>query len=118
MARFRVMTIIKAEEERALYHPGRLSPNHLPEDCHTKHNEFVEVNGEKMLRLFWRKPGEAAYVTQDIPVGNWEPSSPLFTSPPALLYSPEKLAGYDDVGEDDAEEDEYKDEDEDEDAAD
>jgi hypothetical protein len=112
MARFRVMCVIKAEEEKALYHPGRLSPNHLPEECHTKHNEFVEVNGVKMLRLFWREPGQAAYVTQDIPVGNWEPSSPLFSSPPALLDSFKKLSG------DDAEEDMDEDSDDDEGAAD
>jgi hypothetical protein len=86
MARFRVMSVIKAEEERALHHPGRLHPNHLPEDCRIAHDEFVEVDGQKMLRLFWRRPGLVAFVTEDVPIHNWEPSSPIFSSPPAVMH--------------------------------
>jgi hypothetical protein len=110
MARFRVMTVIKAEEEKALHHPGRLNPNHLPEDCQVGHNEFVEVDDQKMLRLFWRKPGQIAFVTEDVPIGNWEPSSPLFSSPPAVLHSSSALKEYD---EDEDEEDEDDEDDED-----
>jgi hypothetical protein len=104
-ARFRVMSVIKAEEEKALHHPGRLSPNDIPPDCQVGHNEFVDVDGQRMLRLFWRKPGQIAFVTQDVPIGNWEPSSPLFSSPPAVLQSPSALE------EDDEDEDEDEDED-------
>jgi hypothetical protein len=82
-----------------------LSPTDIPPDCQVGNNEFVDVNGQKMLRLFWRKPGEIAFVTQDVPIGNWEPSSPLFSSPPTVLQSPSTLKEYDEDEDEDEDED-------------
>jgi hypothetical protein len=85
MARFRIMTIIKAEEAKALYHPGRMGPYHLPEDCHIAHNEFVMIDGKEMLRLFWRKPGSSAYITENVHIRGWKSPSYPADSPPSLV---------------------------------
>jgi hypothetical protein len=76
--RFRVMAIIKAEEERALQRcPTRVLTDSLPEDCHVLHSGMVEVDGNSMMRLFWQNDHSRALTIEEIPVNNWQISSAL-----------------------------------------
>jgi hypothetical protein len=77
-ARFRVMAIIKAEEERVLQrYPNRALNNSLPEDCRVLHSEIAEVDGNSTMRLFWQNDRSRALTIEDIPVDNLQISSPL-----------------------------------------
>jgi hypothetical protein len=91
MARFRITTVIKAEEERALQrYPNGLLNNYLPEDCQVRLDEIVEVDGKCMLRLFWRDRDSRTFTIEDIPIVRNQGESPFTLSPPTVDVIPDQ----------------------------
>jgi hypothetical protein len=93
MARFRVVAVIKAEEERASQrYPEGLPNNYLPEDCQVRHDEILEIDGKPVLRLFWRDSNSRSFTIEDIPVVSCQSICPFTLSSSSIGAFPDPAA--------------------------